>query len=154
MNDIAPAQRLGRRMNHLLVDQSVFAWAHRILGFIGGSTLVISVVAKSQFLHWTEFSSGFGGSIVAVIFLPAAVPFVISYLANFDWVSERIGRMAIFLALLSAVALIVDAITVAIFVNAASWLWLFALYLGQASAYSVLGPHVLGVDDTIYLKSE
>jgi hypothetical protein len=108
MSDLAVAQRLGRRMNHLLVDQSLFAWTHRILGFIAGSTCVITAIATTKFLHGSGFTRGFGGSIVAVIFFSAASPFVVSYSSNFDLVDDKLSQTIGFAVCLVGISVLVD----------------------------------------------
>ena len=152
MSDLAVAQRLGRRMNHLLVDQSLFAWTHRILGLIAGSTCVLAMIATTKVLHRSGFTRGFGGSIVAVIFFFAALPFVVSYSTNFDLVDDRMPRTIWFAVCLVGVAVLVDFGTVVLCIGSYSRWWLFAIYFSQAFVYVQLGELMLGRNDRLYLQ--
>ena len=150
MSDLAIAQRLGRRMNHLLVDQSLFAWTHRILGLVAGSTCVLAMIATAEFLHGNGFSRGFGGSIVALIFFIAASPFVVSYAVNFDLVDDSVSQTIWFAICLVGLSVLVDCGTVAICVGHSSPWWLPAMYFGQAFVYVQLGELMLGRNDRFY----
>jgi hypothetical protein len=150
MSDLAVAQRLGRRMNHLLVDQSLFAWTHRILGFIAGSTCVIAALATTKFLHGSGFTRGFAGGIVAVIFFSAAAPFAVSYSTNFDLVDDKLSRTIGFAVCLVGLSVLVDFGTVALFLSDYSRWWLLAIYFGQATGYVQLGELMLGRNDRLY----
>jgi|SRR5258706_3332308 len=152
MSDLAVARRLGRRMNHLLVDQSLFAWTHRILGLIAGSTCVITAIATTKFLHGSGFTKGFGGSLVAVIFFSAASPFAVSYSTNFDLVDDKLSQTIGFAVCLVGISVLVDLGTVVLFLSVYSRWWLLAIYLGQAAAYVQLGELMLGRNDRLYLQ--
>ena len=149
MTDLAIAQRLGRRMDHLLVDQSLFAWTHRILGFIAGSNCVLSIIATSKFLP-RGFSRGYGGGLVAIIFFAAAYPFVASYSSNFDLVGEKLSETVWFAVCLAGISVIVDIGTVILCVDHYSRWWLLAAYLGQASVYVWLGDLMLDRGNRFY----
>ena len=150
MSDLAVAQRLGRRMNHLLVDQSLFAWTHRILGFVAGSTCVLAMIATTKFLQGRGFTRGYGGSLVAIIFFFAASPFVVSYSTNFDLVDDRISQTAWIAVCLVGVSVLVNIGTVMLCFSDNSRWWLFAIYFGQAFVYVQLGELTLGRNDRIY----
>ena len=149
MSDLAVAQRLGRRMNHLLVDQSLFAWTHRILGVIAGSTCVLAMMATTKFLQGRGFTRGYGGSIVAIIFLFAASPFVVSYSTNFDLIDDRISRTIWFAICLVGVSVLVDIGAVMLCISDTSRWWLLAMYFGQAIAYVWLGELTLRRNDQL-----
>jgi hypothetical protein len=149
MSDLAVAQRLGRRMNHLLVDQSLFAWTHRILGFIAGSTCVLATIATTQFFHGSGFTRGFGGGIVAGIFFAAASPFVVSYSTNFDRVDDSLSQTVWFAVCLVGLSVLVDIGTVELCLSEYSGWWLLAIYFCQASAYVLLGELMLGRNDRL-----
>jgi hypothetical protein len=152
MSDLAVARRLGRRMNHLLVDQGLFAWTHRILGFVAGSTCVIVAIATTKFLHGSGFTRGFGGGLVAVIFFSAASPFAVSYSTNFDLVDDKLSQTIGFAVCLVGISVLVDLGTVVLFLSVYSRWWLLAIYLGQAVAYVQLGELMLGRNDRLYLQ--
>jgi len=137
-------------MNHLLVDQSLFAWTHRILGFIAGSICVIAAIATTKFLHGGGFTRGYGGGIVAVIFFSAASPFAVSYSTNFDLVDDKLSQTIGFTVCLVGLSVLVDCGTVAFFLSDYSRWWLLAIYFGQAAAYVQLGDLMLGRDDRLY----
>jgi hypothetical protein len=86
MSDLTHARRLGRRMNHLLVDQSIFAWTHRILGMVAGSICAFSWIATHPYVTphgMVLWIARYFRLIVPAVFFAAALPFVISYAANF-----------------------------------------------------------------------
>ena len=157
MSDLTLARRLGRRMNHVLIDQSVFAWTHRILGIVAGSICAFSWIATHPYTtpHGTVFwIARYFRLIVAAVFFAAALPFVISYTANFHWVSQNSVRTVIFVAIVVAIGAVADGITVAIFRSEASAFWLILVFLNQASAYIFVGQMILADDDRIYLHGE
>jgi len=150
MSDLAIAQRLGCHINHLLIDQSLFAWTHRILDFIAGSNCVIAAFATTKFLQGSGFTRGFGGSIVAVIFFSAASPFAISYSTNFDLVGDKLSQTIGFAVCLVGLPILADFGTVALFLSGYSRWWLLAIYFGQAAAYVQFGELMLGRNDRLY----
>ena len=144
-------------MNHLLVDQSIFAWTHRILGIVAGSVCALSWIATHPYRtpHGTvPWIARYFKLNVAAVFLAAALPFVISYAANFHWVSQNSVRTLLFATIVVAIGVVADAITVAIFRSEASAFWLIPIFLSQASAYIFVGEQILADDDRIYLHSE
>jgi hypothetical protein len=92
--------------------------------------------------------------IVAAIFFAAALPFVISYTANFHWVSQNSVRTVLFVTVVVAIGAIADGVTIAIFRSEASAFWLILVFLNQGSAYVFVGQMILADDDRIYLRSE
>jgi len=92
--------------------------------------------------------------IVAAVFFAAAVPFVISYTANFHWVSQNSVRTVLFVTIVVAIGVIADGVTIAIFRSEASAFWLILVFLNQASAYIFVGQQILADDDRIYMHSE
>jgi hypothetical protein len=144
-------------MNHLLVDQSIFAWTHRILGILSGMFCGFAWIATHSFRTplgsavW--LARGFP-SLSAAIFLVGAFPFVISYSANFHWVNQSAIRTAVFTTLLLGVGVIAGVFYFAIFRNHFSSLLLIPVSLAQATAYIFLGERVLGTDDRIYIQGE
>jgi hypothetical protein len=144
-------------MNHLLVDQSIFAWTHRILGIVAGSICAFSWIATHPYVTphgLVLWIARYFRLIVAAVFFAAALPFVISYAANFHWVSQNSVRSVLFATILVAIGAIADAVTIAIFRSDASGFWLILVFLNQASAYIFLGQMILADDDRIYLPSE
>ena len=92
--------------------------------------------------------------IVAAVFFSAALPFVISYTANFDWVNQNSGRTMLFVTIVVAIGVIADGVTVAIFRSEVSAFWLILVFLNQASAYILVGQQILADDDRVYLQNE
>ena len=157
MSDLTLARRLGRRMNHVLIDQSIFAWTHRILGIMAGSICAFSWIATHPYIipHGTVlWIERYFRLIVAAVFFAAAVPFVISYTANFHWVSQNSVRTVLFVTIVVAIGVIADGVTIAIFRSEASAFWLILVFLNQASAYIFVGQQILADDDRIYMHSE
>ena len=74
----------------------------------------------------------------------AAMPFAVSYYFNVDKVSASIPRTALFLSTLAVSSVGVDACSLGIFRNGASPIVLASLYIGQAVAYVLIGPFILG----------
>jgi hypothetical protein len=148
MNDLAPPQRLGRRMDHLLVDRGLFAWTHRVLGILSGCICVLSAIATNRLPIHRSVTGWYprGGGVSALVFLIAALPFVVSYSSNIDLVSEKIARTALFAVCLVGSSLFVDACTILILKGDYSALVLGAVYCGQAVAYVGLGHLTLGRD--------
>jgi hypothetical protein len=157
MNDLALARRLGRRMNHLLVDQSIFAWTHRILGILSGTFCGFAWIATHSFRtpHGVAVWLGRGfPSLTAAIFLVGAFPYVISYSANFHWVNQSAIRTGVFTTLLFGVGVVAGIFYLAISRNHVSSLLLIPVSLAQATAYIFLGERVLGADHNIYIEGE
>jgi hypothetical protein len=94
------------------------------------------------------------GLIIAAIFFAAALPFVISYTANFHWVGQNPVRTVLFVTIVIAIGVIVDGTTIAIFRSEASAFWLILVFLNQATAYIFVGQQILADDDRIYLHGE
>jgi ABC-type multidrug transport system permease subunit len=89
------------------------------------------------------------GIIVAIAFLIASLPYVISYYCNADQVDERIGRTVIFAAILSFTSLLVDACTV-LFIRSGDFvLGLGAIYTVQAITYVWLGDRLFSRHDDL-----
>lgn len=153
MSDLALALRLGRRMNHLLVDQSIFAWTHRIFGIVSGMFCGFAWIWTYSFKtpHGAAIWLGRGfPSLSAAIFLVGAIPFAISYSANFHWVNQSAGRTALFTTLLLGIGIIAGIFDLAILRNHLSSFLLMPVSLAQATAYIFLGEQVFGVADSIY----
>jgi hypothetical protein len=148
MGTVALAQRLGRRADHLLRDQSLFAWTHRVLGMVAGSVCVLSAILTGHLqLHrisyWSQRAFSFRA---ALVFFAAAIPFVVSYTANRDFVDERTMRTFLFAATLVTIATVADTGTVLIFWSSTTLWALVAVYAAQAIAYVVLGRAILEHD--------
>lgn len=146
MSELTPPQRLGRRMDQLLVDQSLFAWAHRVLGIISGCTCVLSAIATNRLLVHKVPTLSYSqmGGVSAMVFFLAALPFVISYSNNIHLVDEKLTRTVLFAIGLVGTALVVDTWTILIFWSDHSALTLGAVYFCQAVAYIGLGHLTLG----------
>jgi hypothetical protein len=156
MSDLTLALRLGRRMNHLLVDQSIFAWTHRVLGVMAGSVCSFSWIATHSYKTLYGTVPWFGrlfSLATAAVFFGAAFPFVLSYAANFHWVSQNTVRTMLFVIAVVAISVIADGITIAIFSSEASAFWLIIVYVNQASAYVFVGRQILN-DNRNYLRDE
>jgi hypothetical protein len=147
MIDSALSRRLGRRMNHVLVDRSLFAWIHRIFGTMAGCVCVFSaIITETIVAHYWQTGTwrrGFS-SLSAFFFAVAAMPFVVSYYFNIDKVGASISRTALFALTLALSSVGVDAYTFGIFRDGASPTMLAMLYIGQAMAYVLIGQFVLG----------
>jgi hypothetical protein len=151
MNDSSPLRPPGRYLDHLFTDRRIFAWTHLLLGLIAGVTCVISAIASNRLLAHRAVTAWLGrgaGTIVAVVFFVAVLPFVISYYCNADQVNERTGRAVIFAAILTLTSLLVDACTV-LFVRQDDFvLGLGAIYTVQTIAYVWLGDRLFSHDDS------
>jgi hypothetical protein len=147
MTDSAIPRRLGRKMNRILVDRGLFAWFHRIFGTVAGCACVLSaVITKTIVAHYWRsgtWSRGFS-SESAFFFAVAAMPFAVSYYFNIDKVSSSIPRTVLFLSTMAVSSVGVDACSFGIFRNGASPTVLASLYIGQAAAYVLIGPFILG----------
>jgi hypothetical protein len=147
MTDLTPSQRLGRRVNYILVDRSVFAWLHRIVGALAGCACVFSAIVTESVIarYWRTGTWRLGFSAeCAVLFAIAAFPFVVSYLFNVDRVSGSIRRTVLFALILSLSSFAIDACTLAVFRNGVSPPLLVILYIGQSVAYVFIGRLALG----------
>jgi hypothetical protein len=152
MNDTSRLRPPGRDFDRLITDRRVFAWTHLLLGLVAGSTCVISAIASNRLLAHRGVTTWLGrgaGSIVAIAFFIAALPFVISYYCNADQVDERIGRTVIFAAILSLTSLLVDACTALFIRNDDFILGLGAIYAVQAITYVWLGDRLFSSDDDL-----
>jgi hypothetical protein len=147
MTDSAIPQRLGRKMNRVLIDRGLFAWFHRIFGTVAGCACVFSAVTTKTIVahYWRSgtWSRGFS-SESAFFFAVAAMPFAVSYYFNIDKVTSSITRTALFLSIVAVSSVGVDACSFGIFRNGASPTLLASLYIGQAVAYVLIGPFILG----------
>jgi hypothetical protein len=147
MTDLTSSQRLGRRMNHILVDRSLFAWLHRIVGALAGCACVFSAIVTESVVarYWRTgtWRRGFSAEC-AILFAIAAFPFVVSYLFNVDRVSGSIRRTALFALALALSSIAVDAYTLVAFRGGVSLPLLAILYIGQSAAYVLIGRLVLG----------
>jgi hypothetical protein len=147
MNDQALAQRFGRRMNHILVDRSLFAWVHRIFGTVAGCTCVFSAIVTHRITPhvWPSGSWQRGFSAVAAFFfIVAALPFVVSYSSNIDRVGASLLRTTLLGLSLALGSIAVDVCTFVAFRSDAYWPAILLLYFGQAAAYVLLGNLMLG----------
>jgi hypothetical protein len=145
MSDLALPQRLGRRMTHILVDRSIFAWVHRIAGTVAGCTCVFSAIITQTIIPhvWPSgtWQRGFS-ALTAFFFAVAAAPFAVSYSFNIDRVGESLSRTAIFGVIMALSSIGVDACTFGIFHGDHALIMLAVLYFVQAGAYVLLG-HIL-----------
>jgi hypothetical protein len=147
MTDLTSSQRLGRRMNHLLVDRSLFAWLHRIVGASAGCACVFSAIVTDSIVarYWRTGTWRRGFSVeCAVLFAFAAFPFVISYVFNVDRLSGSIRRTVSFALALALSSIAVDAYTLVVFRGGVSLPPLGILYIGQSLAYVLIGRFMLG----------
>jgi hypothetical protein len=152
MNDSLRLRPLGHYIDRLFADRRIFVWTHLLLGLIAGVTCVISAVASNRLLAHRGVTTWLGrgaGTVVAIAFFIAALPYVISYYCNADQVDERIGRTVIFAAILSLTSLFVDACTVLFIRHDDFILGLGAIYTVQAIAYVWLGDRLLSRDDDL-----
>jgi hypothetical protein len=149
MNDVTLARRLGRRMDQLLVDRSLFAWTHRVLGVISGCICVVVAIATHRLLFNRSLALWLmrgAGSAAALVFFLAALPFVVSYSSNIELVDEKFTRTALFAFGLVGTSILADAAAVLILRSDYSVLALGTLYCGQAIAYVGWGHLTLGRD--------
>jgi hypothetical protein len=147
MIDSALPRRLGRQMNHIFVDRSLFAWSHRIFGTAAGCACVFSaIITKTIVAHYwhTGTWSRYFSSESAFFFAVSAMPFVVSYHFNIDKVGASVPRTALFVSTLALSSIGVDAYSFDIFRNGASPVMLAILYVGQAVAYVGIGLLILG----------
>ena len=136
-------------MDHLLVDRSLFAWTHRVLGVISGCTCVVAATATHRLLFHRSVASWFtrgAGSAAALVFFLAALPFVVSYSSNIELVDEKFTRTALFAFGLVGTSILADAAVVFILQSGYSALALAAIYCCQAIAYVGWGHLTLGRD--------
>jgi len=146
MSDLTLALRLGRRMNYLLVDQSIFAWTHRVLGVMAGSVCSFSWIAIHPYrtpYGTVPWIARLFTLITTAIFFGAALPFVVSYAANFHWVNQNTVRTVLFVIAVVGIGMVADGVTIAIFRSEASIIWLILVYLNQAGAYVFVGKRIL-----------
>ena len=146
---------LGRRMDKLLVDRSLFAWSHRALGFVSGCTCVLTAISSRRLLFhhgvalW--FSRG-AGSASALVFFVAALPLVISYQSNIELIDDKFTRTALFAFELVGTSLLADGLAVYILRNNYSALLLGAIYFTETIIFLGMGHFTLGHhtdDDTL-----
>jgi hypothetical protein len=144
------ARLLGRRVDHILIDQSIFAWTHRVLGIIGGFSLgFVMLYAGRLRLHMiTPYATSRLGRMAALMFGLAALPFVISYFENRNRVDDSVPRMVLFLVLIALVAIGVDALVMYLELAGRSLPQVSLLYAAQATVYVCLGR--LFLNDAIY----
>src|SRR5882672_8111996 len=117
MNDVTPARRLGRRMDHLLVDRSLFAWTHRVLGVMSGCTCVVAAIVTHRLLFHRSLALWFtrgAGSAAALVFFLAALPLVVSYSSSIELVNEKFTRTDLFALGLVGTSILSDAAVVLI----------------------------------------
>jgi hypothetical protein len=146
MIDSALPDGLGRKMNHILVDRTLFAWLHRIFGTVAGCACVFSaIITETIVAHYWQTGTwrrGFS-SLSAFFFFVAAMPFVVSYYFNVEKVGISILRTVLFGLILALSSVGVDAYSFGIFRDGASPIMLASLYVGQAVAYVLIGPLIL-----------
>ena len=135
---------LGRRIDHILLDQSAMAWAHRLLGFVGGCTLALTTIATGHMrlsLSWIA-QRGFPSRAALLVFV-GAFPLLISYFENRNRVDDNVPRTIAFIMAVTLVALAVDGGVVYLEVGGeASWK-IGALYAMQSVLYVALGTLML-----------
>jgi ABC-type multidrug transport system permease subunit len=150
MNDSSPLRPTGRYLDRLFTDRQIFACTHLLLGLIAGVTCVISAIASNRLLPHRAVTAWLGrgaGTIVAVVFFVAVLPYVISYYCNADQVDGRTARVVTFAAIFSLTSLLVDACTVLFVRNDDFVLGLGAIYALQTIAYVWLGDRLVSHDD-------
>jgi hypothetical protein len=142
---VQKSSRLGRRVDHVLVDQSVFAWTHRILGIVSGLTLVFAMIASGDLvLHRLTWLSTHAFSYrAAFMFGVGALPLAISYFENRNRVDDSVPRTAIFLMLVGLVSFGVDGLVVYLVDGSQSIQKVLLLFAAQAALYLGLGARVL-----------
>ena len=139
---------LGRRIDHILVDQSLMAWTHRVLGVIAGCVLVFSMTATSQLqVHrLTGWSlRAFGGRAAFMCFI-GALPLLISYFENRNRVDDNVPKTTAFLVVITLIAVAVDG-GVLWLESAHDDFWkVGALYAAQSAIYVCIGSLMLPGD--------
>lgn len=148
MTDLARARRLGRRANHFLLDRSLFAWTHRALGVISGTVFVLAAIVSGhlsmsslQFRTQRSFS---GRS--AFLFFVAALPHLVSYSANRDFVDDRTRRTFLYAAGLVIVTGAANVAVVLAFSGGTTFWNLPAILFAEGVAFVVLGHLLLKHD--------
>jgi hypothetical protein len=144
MNNSTSA-RLGRRVDHILLDQSAMAWTHRVLGFVAGCTLTFAMIATGHMkVHLSWVAQRAFSARAALVFFVGALPLVVSYFENRNRVDDNVPRTIGFLWTVALVSVVADVIVV---LSIAEGLWkIGALYAAQAVLYVALGALMLPKD--------
>jgi hypothetical protein len=145
---VQKSSRLGRRVDHVLVDQSVFAWTHRVLGIVAGLSLVFAMIASGDLvLHRISWISQRAFSYrAAFMFGVGALPLGISYFENRNRIDDSVRRTSIFLVSVGLVSIGVDGLAVYLVDWSHSVQKALLLYSAQAALYLGLGAWVLTDD--------
>lgn len=124
-------------------------WAHLLLGLIAGTTFVISAIASHRLLANRGLAEWVGlgpRPFLAIAFLIAALPYIISYNCNVNQVDERVGRTVIFAAILALTSLLIDTCTALFIRYDLFFVGLVSIYGIQTIGYVWLGDRLLSPD--------
>ena len=152
MNESSRFRQLGRYIDRWFTDRRIFMWTHFLLGLIAGTTFVISAIASHRLLGNRGLAGWVGRGprpFLAIAFLIAALPYIISYNCNVNRVDERVGRTVIFAAILTLTSLLVDTWTAQFIRNDLFFFGLVSIYVIQTVGYVWLGDRLLSPDDDI-----
>jgi hypothetical protein len=137
---------LGRRMDKLLVERSLYFWTHIVLGFLSGSACVGAAIISlgSQFPRGGAlFTRGGGGASVAIVFVLAALPYVVSYRRNINREAATTARAVVFFVGLVGISIVVNVAVVWILLTHYSALAFWLIYSTQTGAYLFIGNLLL-----------
>jgi hypothetical protein len=138
------SEQIGRQLDHLLVEQKLFAWIHALLAIAAGTACVLSIMVAYTYgkgHSWPRYGSQF---ILLVAFLVAAFPIAVSYLMCARRVIEEQSRAVGYMLFLIVTAMIVDIAAAVLVKIHYSFFWLLSLYYGQLSIYGYVGQILLG----------
>src|SRR5271155_5464138 len=144
MGNRSRSQQVVRRLDHLLLEQKLFAWIHALLAVAAGMACVLSIMVGYEYGKrggWPRYGSQF---ILFLAFLVAAFPVAVSYLMCARRVIEEQSRAVGYLLFLIVTAMIVDIAAAVLIRNHYSLFWLLTLYYGQLSIYGYVGEILLG----------
>ena len=148
MSDPTQAQRLGRRLGALLLEQRLFAWAHFALAIVAGLLCVLTAMVTYKFGARGAWPRG-SGFFLWLAFFVASLPFMISYRVLASRVAEEPSRAWAFLAFLFVTSLAADALIFAVIRSSYSPYWLLLVFYGQTIAYVNVGQIMLGEEGTV-----
>jgi hypothetical protein len=143
-SDVSP-ELLGRRMDRLLGMSRAILWTHVALGSLSGATWVVALIFFVSGLshHRGPTYTRGGSSLVAIAFLFAALPLILSYLNSADREAETFARFVVFLIGLVGISIVANVAVVWILLTHYSALAFFLVYTTQLSAYAVVGRVLL-----------
>jgi hypothetical protein len=140
-----PSQRLGRRTDHVFLDQSPFAWTHRILAYLSGGTFAMAMIANRHLPFYSGRGQRGFALFSVVLFFVGASPFLFSYFENRARAPDGAPRLKLFCLLLSATSVAIDCAVVYLLGEGESGWEAVAVYSAQAAGYVALGalifPH-------------